>query len=128
MQLEIEILPKMSRSGSEEERFSSDEGMEELGDFIVSDEEPNHESARDDDAEVHNDRLLQMTSTLKPNESQTQKLLRAHISVLVSALGGPDHTSPISPPPYKLGQDALACLKDIKRWIKSVDEKKAILT
>lgn len=124
MQLEIEILPKMSRSGSEEERFSSDEGMEELGDFIVSDEEPNHESARDDDAEVHNDRLLQMTSTLKPNESQTQKLLRAHISVLVSALGGPDHTSPISPPPYKLGQDALACLKDIKRWIKSVDEKK----
>lgn len=124
VQLEIKIVPKMSRSGSEEEMLSSDEGVGELGDFIVSDEEQSHEAPQDKDAEVQNDRLLQMTSTLKPNESQTQKLLRAHISVLVSALGGPDHTSPISPPPYKLGQDALACLKDIKRWIKSVDEKK----
>lgn len=114
----------MSRSGSEEELLSSDEDMGELEDFIVSDEEQNHDAPQDEDASVQHDRLLQMTSTLKPNESQTQKLLRAHISVLVSALGGPDHTSPVSPPPYKLGQDALACLKDIKRWIKSVDEKK----
>lgn len=112
----------MSVLQSEDEYISSDENLEELGDFIVSDEKENIH-AQSEEEEVQNDRLLQMTSSLKPNESHTQKLLKAHISVLVSALGGPDHTSPLSPPPYKLGQDALACLKDIKRWIKSVDEK-----
>ena len=74
--------------------------------------------------EPEEDRIRTLTTTLKPNETQAQKLLKAHISVLVSALGGPDHTSDIQPPPYKLGHDALACLKDIKRWIRAVDEKK----
>lgn len=73
--------------------------------------------------ENYRDRILDITNTLKPNESMTQKVLKAHISVLVSALGGPDHTSSVSPPPYKLGHDALACLKDIKRWIKAIDER-----
>lgn len=114
----------MNISGSEEEYASSDEELGDLGNFIVSDEE---QQANDDgagqEAEEQNDRILQMTKALKPNETQAQKLLKAHISVLVSALGGPDHTSPLTPPPYKLGHDALACLKDIKRWIKSVDER-----
>ncbi|EGV63474.1 timeless-domain-containing protein [Yamadazyma tenuis ATCC 10573] len=67
--------------------------------------------------------MREMASVLKPNENHTQKILKAHVSVLVSALGGPDYTSSNVPQPYKLGHDALACLKDIKRWIKSVDER-----
>ncbi|CAI5759782.1 unnamed protein product [Candida verbasci] len=109
---------------------------EEFDDFIEYSEdelqqENNEESKSNQevieipsDEQVQEDRIRQLTTTLKPNETETQKVLRAHISVLVSALGGPDHTSTLSPPPYRLGQDALACLKDLKRWIKSVDEKK----
>lgn len=107
------------------DRHQYEESDDELDGFIVSEDEIVHESkpTEQEDEDVFQDRILDITTALKPNETQTQKLLKAHISVLVSALGGPDHTSNISPAPYKLGHDALACLKDIKRWIKSVDEK-----
>ena len=113
----------------------------ELENFIVSDEEENATADRSDgaasiseqaqaagqrdqdDGEMYKDRIVDMTNQLRPNENQTQKVLKAHISVLVSALGGPDYTSNQTPVPYKLGHDALACLKDIKRWIKAVDER-----
>lgn len=39
-------------------------------------------------------------------------VLRARIALLATAIGGPDYTSQIDPPPYKLGDDCLACLKD----------------
>ncbi|KAK9478441.1 timeless protein-domain-containing protein [Lipomyces japonicus] len=48
-------------------------------------------------------------------------VVRAHVTSLVSALGGPDHTLPSQP--YVLGDDALACLKDLKRWLKAYDQK-----
>ena len=47
-------------------------------------------------------------------------VLRAHISSLCSALGG-SHTSETGE--YVLGDDAFACLKDLKRWLKGYDEK-----
>uniref|UniRef100_A0A060TAB9 Topoisomerase 1-associated factor 1 n=1 Tax=Blastobotrys adeninivorans TaxID=409370 RepID=A0A060TAB9_BLAAD len=47
--------------------------------------------------------------------------LKAHITNLVSALGGPDITQ--IDRPYKLGDDALACLRDLKQWIKGYDER-----
>ncbi|KAK9366495.1 timeless protein-domain-containing protein [Lipomyces kononenkoae] len=47
--------------------------------------------------------------------------VRAHIVSLISALGGPDHSLPDKR--YVLGDDALACLKDLKRWLKAYDEK-----
>jgi len=47
-------------------------------------------------------------------------LLRAHIHQLCSALGG-SHTSETGQ--YVLGDEALACLKDLKRWLKGYDEK-----
>lgn len=98
----------------------------ELDDFIVSDEEiPNAENApQQDDDPPHVDRMDKLTSTLRVNETFTSKVLRAHISVLVSALGGPDHTS--ADGLYKLGHDALACLKDLKRWIRSVDDRNGL--
>lgn len=102
----------------DDERYDSESRGSDLDGFIVSEKEESEESE-----EEINDRIRDLTSTLKPNESLSEKVLKAHISVLVSALGGPDHASSISPPPYKLGHDALACLKDIKRWIKSVDER-----
>ena len=81
------------------------------------------EEEEQEEEEMEEDKIRALTTTLKPNETQAQKLLKAHIAVLVSALGGIDHTSEIVPPPYKLGHDALACLKDIKRWIRAVDER-----
>ncbi|OBA22807.1 timeless-domain-containing protein [Metschnikowia bicuspidata var. bicuspidata NRRL YB-4993] len=56
-----------------------------------------------------------------PATPDPRRLLRAHISILVSALGGPDHSAQNGA--YKLGHDALACLKDLKRWLRAVDEK-----
>lgn len=47
-------------------------------------------------------------------------LLRAHIQQLCSALGG-SHASEAGQ--YVLGDEALACLKDLKRWLKGYDEK-----
>jgi replication fork protection complex subunit Tof1/Swi1 len=42
--------------------------------------------------------------------------LRDSITGLVSALGGIDHADPAHA--YLLGDDALGCLKDIKKWIR----------
>ncbi|KFG80939.1 drug resistance protein MdrA [Metarhizium anisopliae] len=46
--------------------------------------------------------------------------VRAHISSLVSALGG---TSAEDDGNYQLGDDALEVLRDLKRWIRFYDEK-----
>jgi replication fork protection complex subunit Tof1/Swi1 len=42
--------------------------------------------------------------------------LRDSVTGLVSALGGVDFTDPNRP--YVLGDDALGCLKDLKKWVK----------
>jgi hypothetical protein len=42
--------------------------------------------------------------------------LRDSVTGLVSALGGIDFTNPSRP--YVLGDDALGCLKDLKKWVK----------
>lgn len=99
---------------------------EELADFIVKDDDVNGESGEipgeeQEEEEPSIDRLATLTNTLRTTESPTNRILKAHISILVSALGGPDHASEDGF--YKLGHDALACLRDIKRWIKSVDER-----
>ncbi|KAG0632893.1 timeless protein-domain-containing protein [Tuber brumale] len=47
-------------------------------------------------------------------------MIRAHILSLCSALGG---TSMVEDGGYSLGDDALACLKDLKRWLKLYDQK-----
>ncbi|CCH58335.1 hypothetical protein TBLA_0A05420 [Henningerozyma blattae CBS 6284] len=52
-----------------------------------------------------------------------KKVLRARIALLATAIGGPDYSSKLDPPPYKLGDDCLACLKDLKRWFKLVDDQ-----
>ena len=54
---------------------------------------------------------------------ETGTILRARIALLATAIGGPDYTSAIDPPPYKLGDDCLACLKDLKRWFRLVDDQ-----
>lgn len=120
-----------SDSEGEELFYAADEGSD-LDDFIdFSDEDQvNHAPTNPIDEEVEDgveeesepeDRVTKLNKQLKPNEDYTLKVLKAHISILVTAVGGPDHTSPIQPPPYKLGPEALGCLKDIKRWLRSVD-------
>ncbi|WPK23029.1 hypothetical protein PUMCH_000253 [Australozyma saopauloensis] len=108
---------------SDPDNYAEDE---ELADFVVEDApvlENTHDqpdASSEDEAQVV-DRLAELTSTQRTNETPTSRILKAHIAILVSALGGPDHTSEQGL--YKLGHDALACLKDLKRWIKSVDER-----
>ncbi|KAG9969977.1 timeless-domain-containing protein, partial [Aureobasidium melanogenum] len=46
--------------------------------------------------------------------------VRAHIYSLVSAIGG---SSTVHEGQYLLGDDALACLKDLSRWIRSYDDR-----
>lgn len=50
------------------------------------------------------------------SKTYTQHVLKAHISTLVSALGGPDRSTEDNR--YKLGDNALAVLKDLKKWLK----------
>lgn len=102
---------------------SHSDAESDLEGFLVHDEPAPPVSGRSELPEPENDRLRDLNMALRGNESYTQKVLKAHILVLVSALGGPDHGAGVSPPPYKLGHDALACLKDLKKWIKSVDER-----
>lgn len=67
------------------------------------------------------DRIGQLTEQILSSDTsktRTQHVIKAHIASLVSALGGPDHTSETFPPPYRLGVNALAVLKDLKRWLK----------
>ncbi|AET37340.1 Tof1p Ecym_1083 [Eremothecium cymbalariae DBVPG len=52
-----------------------------------------------------------------------ETILKARIALLATAIGGPDHSSEQEPPPYRLGDDCLACLKDLRRWFTLVDEK-----
>lgn len=53
----------------------------------------------------------------------TVTILRARIALLSTAIGGPDYSSKLETPPYKLGDDCLACLQDLKRWFKLVDDQ-----
>ncbi|KAI4729499.1 timeless-domain-containing protein [Aureobasidium sp. EXF-10728] len=46
--------------------------------------------------------------------------VRAHIYSLISAIGG---SSTVKEGQYVLGDDALACLKDLSRWIRSYDDR-----
>ncbi|CCD25742.1 Tof1p NDAI_0F04240 [Naumovozyma dairenensis CBS 421] len=56
-------------------------------------------------------------------ETNASTVLKARIALLATAIGGPDYASNIEPPPYKLGDDCLACLRDLKRWFKLVDDE-----
>ncbi|RKP31210.1 timeless-domain-containing protein [Metschnikowia bicuspidata] len=95
----------------------SDSSNDELADFIEDDQQSPHSPA---DAPPPNDRLADLAGPPRAVDP-ANKILGAHIAVLVSALGGPDHASDTGL--YKLGVDALACLRDLKRWIRAVDER-----
>lgn len=64
-----------------------------------------------------------MSGLQASDEDSSLTILKARIALLATAIGGPDHTSQLDPPPYKLGDDCLACLRDLKRWFKLVDDQ-----
>ncbi|KAI9700825.1 MAG: Topoisomerase 1-associated factor 1 [Candelina mexicana] len=75
----------------------------------------------------HSTLLTVIASTEHPNmeediyhRSVVDPEVRAYVSSLVSALGG---TGADEDGRYVLGDDALACLKDLKKWLKLHDEK-----
>lgn len=63
------------------------------------------------------------TNDAAEGQQSPHTILRARIALLATAIGGPDYTSTSDPLPYKLGDDCLACLKDLKRWFKLVDDQ-----
>lgn len=50
------------------------------------------------------------------------ELVKVRVGMLATAIGGPDHSADVRNPPYKIGDDCLACLKDLIRWFKLVDD------
>ncbi|KAG0667950.1 Topoisomerase 1-associated factor 1 [Maudiozyma exigua] len=50
-------------------------------------------------------------------------ILKARIALLSTSIGGPDYSADNEEPRYKLGDEALLCLKDLKRWFKLVDDE-----
>ncbi|GMM57929.1 Tof1 protein [Maudiozyma humilis] len=62
-----------------------------------------------------------MTSSVL-EEASASVILKARIALLSTAIGGPDYTTNDTDPVYKLGDEALPCLKDLKRWFKLVDD------
>lgn len=52
---------------------------------------------------------------------EVDRLVTSSITSIVSALGGCDFASDDGS--YVLGEEALACLKDIKQWLRAFDEK-----
>lgn len=57
-------------------------------------------------------------------QEEERRLIKSYIAVLTSALGGTDLASDEAIPPYRLGDEAFACLKDIKKWLKSYDDER----
>lgn len=72
------------------------------------------------------DKITQMAYeySLKQSQDEEDGLIKSYIAILTSSLGGIDHTSDIVPPPFKLGDEALLCLKDLKKWLIGYDEKR----
>jgi len=68
------------------------------------------------------DPLIVCTPLFEPlcTIANVSPLQRAHIYSLCTALGG---ASVEETGKYALGDDALACLKDLRRWLKLYDEK-----
>ena len=54
-------------------------------------------------------------------------ILKARIALLSTSIGGPDYSADNEEPRYKLGDEALLCLKDLKRWFKLVDDEQSRL-
>lgn len=61
---------------------------------------------------------------LVSKQEEERRLIKSYIAVLTSALGGTDLSSDEANPPYRLGDEAFACLKDIKKWLKSYDDER----
>lgn len=59
----------------------------------------------------------------KAYEDVSYTIIKARIGMLATAIGGPDHSSDSANPPYKIGDDCLACIKDLITWFKLVDDK-----
>lgn len=73
-----------------------------------------------DEQEVENPPIT-VESYLTGSNAVVDPTLKSHISSLVSALGGPDHGAANGN--YVIGDDGLACLKDLKQWLRGYDEK-----
>ncbi|CDO92756.1 unnamed protein product [Kluyveromyces dobzhanskii CBS 2104] len=58
----------------------------------------------------------------KEYQNVSYSIIKARIGMLATAIGGPDHSSDSLDPPYRVGDDCLACIKDLIRWFKLVDD------
>ncbi|KAH3661238.1 hypothetical protein OGAPHI_006645 [Ogataea philodendri] len=91
---------------------SSDRGVEDDLEFEVEENNTPFSEVEDDDGEK-----TSVAFDASKFEAEAQQALKSQILILCTALGGADVSGK-----YVLGTDALACLKDLKRWIKVVDD------
>lgn len=112
---------------SSDDDEDEDDGRGEESDVIDDSGNENEDGINESEKENIEDRtesrlLLAQQQISKGSKylSEAEKALKAHILILCSSLGGIDQSTDSGE--YSLGVDALACLKDLKRWIKTVDE------
>lgn len=112
---------------SSDDDEDEDDGRGEESDVIDDSGNENENGINESEKENIEDRtesrlLLAQQQISKGSKylSEAEKALKAHILILCSSLGGIDQSTDSGE--YSLGVDALACLKDLKRWIKTVDE------
>ncbi|GMF01568.1 unnamed protein product [[Candida] boidinii] len=112
---------------SSDDDEDEDDGRGEESDVIDDSGNENEDGINKSEKENIEDRtesrlLLAQQQISKGSKylSEAEKALKAHILILCSSLGGIDQSTDSGE--YSLGVDALACLKDLKRWIKTVDE------
>ncbi|KAI0462360.1 hypothetical protein LJB42_004450 [Komagataella kurtzmanii] len=106
----------------------------ELDDFIIDDEPSgsHHIVESSSDEEEHttekssgpaNQATSNQPEAQNHDEELRKRVIRSHIAILCSSLGGIDHSTESKVSIYKLSGEALVCLKDIKRWIRTVDHE-----
>ncbi|GME84614.1 unnamed protein product [Ambrosiozyma monospora] len=117
-QLEQEYEREHLNKNNEEDDYE-----DEVVETSNNDEESQMKIKKEKESQLRDSRLSkiqQMNDNKAVFESDAEKTLKSQILLLCTALGGLEITSG----EYQLGSDALACLKDIKKWIRIVDDEK----
>jgi hypothetical protein len=108
-----------------------DDNKENEGDLLSESDDSEELEQYEDESVIKREARLQsvmnMTrnslTALSSDERKDVKKIKSNVAMLCSALGGFD---PNPPNNYFLGIEAVACLKDLKKMLKSIDEEKKV--
>ncbi|ODV87608.1 hypothetical protein CANARDRAFT_21553 [[Candida] arabinofermentans NRRL YB-2248] len=103
----------------EQEHYTPDSEIEDQNENDAYDNDSDESDSAKDKETQRLTNIRNMTRTTD-HVTDAEQALKSQILILCSALGGVDTS--VEDGEYLLGTDALACLKDLKRWIKAVDD------